>query len=494
MSFFYFLTAGLDLHLGIFQLVFITVIIFNSYIPHYVNPYHIDMPVITRSQSHLLTCLATESSKATNLLTSSSFESSEVASTSKNLSLKFNNKHKQIFPSLQHELRDSSISDDVLSRSSHCSSTAIPFQNFKIPNLTTVGNSKSVSNTTSHFIHNYVLDKTVTMEADCKDSDIDTKLPSESVDLSQLILSLSHQISQQTLSIQDWISTQNDVLQDQTIKYELQFQTVIQENEELKRTVHAELDQLKTLFVSSMQGLLPKSETSIVRPSNPIVSSSVPSVSIPSLGSTNWSSSDGVQGTSLSSTQIPTLASLSSVKSQVMLMLAESFSKLSSVLIVDKGTESKVEWPKFAGDSKLFKGWYLAIFVQLSIPPWKELYDESTRDIVKVTSNAVLNQKLYAKILTFLESTALQSIVALFHLHSDGLQVLQDLTATHRPVHVPEIIAAKTVQFWGSTRCMSNEMVDANYYHFKELLDEIQDADGPIPTKCHETFYFYIRI
>ena len=113
-------------------------------------------------------------------------------------------------------------------------------------------------------------------------------------------------------------------------------------------------------------------------------------------------------------------------------MLAESFSKLSSVLIVDKGMESKVEWPKFAGDSKLFKGWYLAIFVQLSIPPWKELYDESTRDIVKVTSNAVLNQKLYAKLLTFLESTALQSIVAQFNLHSDGLQVLQDLTATHR--------------------------------------------------------------
>lgn len=190
------------------------------------------------------------------------------------------------------------------------------------------------------------------------------------------------------------ISTQNDVLQDQTMKYELQFQTVIQENEELKRTVRAELDQLKTLFVSSMQGLLLKSETSTVRPSNPIVSSSVPSVSIPSLGSTNWSFSNGVQGTNSSSTQIPTLASLSSVKSQVMLMLAESFSKLSSLLIVDKGMESKVEWPKFAGDSNLFKAWYLAIIAQLSIPPWKELYDESTRDIVKVTSNAVLNQKL----------------------------------------------------------------------------------------------------
>jgi len=150
---------------------------------------------------------------------------------------------------------------------------------------------------------------------------------------------------------------------------------------------------------------------------------------------------------------------------------------------VDKGTESKVEWPKFSGDSKLFKAWYLAIVAQISIPPWKELYDASTRDVVKTTSNTALNQKLYAKLLTCLEGTALQSIVARSHLHSDGLQVLQDLTATHRPLHVPEIIAAKTVQFWGSTRRMPNESVDAYYNRFKELLDEIQDADGLIPIK-----------
>jgi hypothetical protein len=111
------------------------------------------------------------------------------------------------------------------------------------------------------------------------------------------------------------------------------------------------------------------------------------------------------------------------------------------------------------------------------------LYDASTRDVVKATSNTALNQKLYAKLLTCLEGTALQSIVARSHLHSDGLQVLQDLTATHHPLHFPEIIAAKPVQFWGSTRRMSNETVDAYYNRFKELLDEIQDADGSIPIK-----------
>ena len=258
---------------------------------------------------------------------------------------------------------------------------------------------------------------------------------------------------------------------------------MIQENEEFKRTVHLELDQLKTLLASSNQAVLPKSEPSpILSSGSPAVSLVVSSPSMPST-STNQVLSSGVLTNSSSSNPNSNSIMSSSVDSQVMLMLAESFYKLSIVLVVDKGTDSKVEWPKFSGDSKLFKAWYLAIVAQLSIPPWKELYNESTRDIVKITSNAALNQKLYAKLLTCLEGTALQSIVARSHLHSDGLQVLQDLTATHRPLHVPEIIAAKTVQFWGSTRRMSTKTVDVYYNRFKELLDEIQDADGPIPTK-----------
>jgi len=77
-----------------------------------------------------------------------------------------------------------------------------------------------------------------------------------------------------------------------------------------------------------------------------------------------------------------------------------------------------------------------------------------------------------------LDGSALQSIVARTHLHSDGLSVLQDLYQTHRPLHIPEIIAAKTVQFWGNMKHMPNESVDACYNRFKELFDEIQDAEG----------------
>ena len=39
------------------------------------------------------------------------------------------------------------------------------------------------------------------------------------------------------------------------------------------------------------------------------------------------------------------------------------------------------------------------------------------------------------------------------------------------------------VQFWGTTKRSHNETVDAYYNRFKELYDEIQDADSNIPTR-----------
>jgi hypothetical protein len=118
-------------------------------------------------------------------------------------------------------------------------------------------------------------------------------------------------------------------------------------------------------------------------------------------------------------------------QNQVMLMLAESFTKLSTVMVQEKSSDVKYEWPKFSGDTKLFKAWYLAILAQLSLPPWQDLYDASRKNIVKTTSNVSLNSKLYAKLITCLEGSALQSIVARTHIHSDGLSVLHDLFQTH---------------------------------------------------------------
>jgi hypothetical protein len=72
---------------------------------------------------------------------------------------------------------------------------------------------------------------------------------------------------------------------------------------------------------------------------------------------------------SLSSPSNTCLSSNNDFQSQILLMLNETFSKLSTV-IQDTKSESKVEWPKFSGDIKRFRSWYLAIMAQLSFSPW----------------------------------------------------------------------------------------------------------------------------
>jgi len=59
----------------------------------------------------------------------------------------------------------------------------------------------------------------------------------------------------------------------------------------------------------------------------------------------------------------------------MMVMLNDTFSKLSTAMVENKSQESKSEWPKFSGVSKKFRSWYLAIMAQISLPPWAELYE-----------------------------------------------------------------------------------------------------------------------
>ncbi len=94
------------------------------------------------------------------------------------------------------------------------------------------------------------------------------------------------------------------------------------------------------------------------------------------------------------------------VQSQMLAMLTDSFSKLSNIL--SEKSDSKSDWPKFSGDTKKFRSWYLAIMAQLSLPPWLELYDTARNDIKTTTTNASLNGKLYSKLLLALEGSALQ--------------------------------------------------------------------------------------
>jgi hypothetical protein len=81
------------------------------------------------------------------------------------------------------------------------------------------------------------------------------------------------------------------------------------------------------------------------------------------------------------------------MQTQLMVMVSESFTKLSTAL--QEKSDPKTDWPKFAGDSKKFGSWYLAIMAQLSLPPWVEFYDSTKNDVITTTLNSSLNGKLY---------------------------------------------------------------------------------------------------
>ncbi len=61
--------------------------------------------------------------------------------------------------------------------------------------------------------------------------------------------------------------------------------------------------------------------------------------------------------------------------------------------------------------------------------------------------------------------------------------LLHELTQTYKPKNIPEVIAAKTSEFWGALKCLSTETVDDYYNHFHELLDEINDNEETISNK-----------
>jgi hypothetical protein len=266
-----------------------------------------------------------------------------------------------------------------------------------------------------HNLPNHYLE---TMESDCEDQGTSSSPASNGPDITQLFASLSAQMTYQTTSLQDKLSTD--------------FSNVVQANDVFKKEVRAELDELRLLI--AQQGI--KSETSVASNSSP---PSVPVMSLPTIPCSNSDTSGNnmsipVQSISPISTS-PPLPSVD-VQAQMMMLLTESFSKLSSVL-VDKNTDSKSDWPKFSGDPKKFRAWYMSIMAQLSLPSWQDLYDGATNDIVKTTTNYVLNGKLYSKLLLSLEGQPLQDVITRPHLRADGIGLLRELSQTYRPKNVP---------------------------------------------------------
>jgi hypothetical protein len=133
----------------------------------------------------------------------------------------------------------------------------------------------------------------------------------------------------------------------------------------------------------------------------------------------------------------------------------------------------------------------MSIMAQLPLSPWKNLYDSTTNDVVESTSEDVLNGKLYSKLLLSLEGQALQDVITRTHLRTNGVALLHELSQTYKPKNIPEVIAAKTGEFWSRLKRKPTETVDAYYNRFHELLEDISGAEDTILTKsamCHFIF------
>jgi hypothetical protein len=116
------------------------------------------------------------------------------------------------------------------------------------------------------------------------------------------------------------------------------------------------------------------------------------------------------------------------------------------------------------------------------VPPWNDLYDVVSNDLVLMTLNSSLNAKFYSKLLLSLEGEALHNLVLRKHLCADGLRLMQEIVQTYCPKNVPEVIAMKTAEFWGTLKRFPYETVDDYYNRFHDLLDDLSEGDTVIPT------------
>ena len=205
--------------------------------------------------------------------------------------------------------------------------------------------SSSVSNLSSHFhLHNLGNMSRPNMESNCEDFDTGSIQASGLADITKIFEQLSLQITSQNTQLREhFLST--------TQKVSTDFQKLTQDHEDFKNTVKLELESLRKSFVDKTG--TPSTVAGTVPPPPSTSSSSF----IRSFA-TNLSQYSKPAHAVPTSTSLPSLGTDS--QSQMMLFLADSFSKLSTAL-GEKGLESKSEWPQFSGDSKKFCAWYLSI-------------------------------------------------------------------------------------------------------------------------------------
>jgi hypothetical protein len=296
------------------------------------------------------------------------------------------------------------------------------------------------------------------MESECdennstmkRDSDPPDSLRPNEENIMKVLMAISNQMMANMQDLQNQILQNHQDLQDQLIQNDLKLTAEIQR---LNQDHEAFKQQSRAALMSLQSSPLP---TSFPQVSNPIPDPSSSVGGIPVSHSTGLSLTTPVSAqpssTATMSSSVPS-ASLSNdaFQAQMLQLLSDTFSKLSTAITASKN-DSKLEWPKFSGEVSKFKEWYLAIMAQLSLPPWTTLYDPIKNDIVQSTSNSQLNGKLYTKLLVCLEGQAIKNMISWKHLRANGLLFLQELHQMYKPKNVSEVLATKTAEFWSKLK------------------------------------------
>jgi hypothetical protein len=195
------------------------------------------------------------------------------------------------------------------------------------------------------------------------------------INIAQMIANLPLQVTNQTQSPEEKLSRD--------------FNTVIRDNETFKNNVRAELDGIHQLLyrykISSNPNIMPSGLSS---------QSQAPTLS--SLPQSQVHTPSNVSPAPVAPPH--SLLSVPDTQTNLIMMLTDNFSKLTTTLS-EKKEDIKYEWPKFSGDQKKFRAWYMVIVTQISLPPWQDLYDATMNNVCLVTKNSSLNAKLYAKLL-----------------------------------------------------------------------------------------------
>jgi hypothetical protein len=310
------------------------------------------------------------------------------------------------------------IDESVLSSSSldtgPCHSVISNFQNLELSKFQTSSFTSSHNNQLSSYkvgsFQNH------TMESDCEENRLG-QLKTEVSSTSNEILTMLSAISSQMMVGHQDLQQQNSLLS-------AELQKVIADTDNFKKEMRDELSRLQqhTVSLSSTPMVSNIQSSSFASPIATVKSSSV------------ISSQDTAGNVSVSPSFAGGTSNPLDFQAQMLTLLNNTFAQLTTVITEtktaigeSKHSDSKSEWSKFSGDTRKFRHWYLGIMSQISISPWTEMYDASNNNVVKTTTNSVLNGKLYAKVIAALEGQPFQHMVARPHLRGNGILLLQEL-------------------------------------------------------------------